>query len=156
MKRFVTWRCQENVKMLGYASHCCSSTVASFALHQQHHLTLFSQCRKPNDPSIMTSDSNMIKTSDLLVDILIEEGVQFVFGIPGEENLDLLDSLRKKQDDIRLILTRHEQAAGFMAATIGRLTGHSWRGADDTWTWRHQSHDKCRFCATWVAFPASS
>ncbi len=65
----------------------------------------------------------MIKTSDLLVDILIEEGVQFVFGIPGEENLDFLDSLRKKQGDIKLILTRHEQAAAFMSATIGRLTG---------------------------------
>jgi acetolactate synthase-1/2/3 large subunit len=65
----------------------------------------------------------MIKTSDLLVDILLEEGVKFVFGIPGEENLDFLDSLRSRQNDIRLILTRHEQAAGFMAATIGRLTG---------------------------------
>jgi len=69
-------------------------------------------------------DSNTtIKTSDLLVDILIEEGVQFVFGIPGEENLDFLESLRATQDYIRLILTRHEQAAGFMSATIGRLTG---------------------------------
>ena len=65
----------------------------------------------------------MIKTSDLLVDILIEEGCKHVFGIPGEENLDFLDSLRKKQSDIQLILTRHEQAAGFMGATIGRLTG---------------------------------
>ena len=71
----------------------------------------------------MSSSNNMIKTSDLLVDILIEEGVMFVFGIPGEENLDFLDSLRSKQHDIRLILTRHEQAAGFMAATVGRLTG---------------------------------
>ena len=71
----------------------------------------------------MSSSNNMIKTNDLLVNILIEEGVRFVFGIPGEENLDFLDSLRSKQHDIRLILTRHEQAAGFMAATIGRLTG---------------------------------
>lgn len=70
----------------------------------------------------MTSDHS-IKTSDLLVDILIEEGVTHVFGIPGEENLDFLDSMRKKQGDIKLILTRHEQAAGFMAATIGRMTG---------------------------------
>ena len=64
-----------------------------------------------------------IKTSDLLVDILIEEGVKWVFGIPGEENLDFTESMRLRQDKIKLILTRHEQAAGFMAATIGRLTG---------------------------------
>ncbi|MFT7680392.1 MAG: acetolactate synthase-1/2/3 large subunit [Planctomycetota bacterium] len=50
------------------------------------------------------------------------EGVEYVFGIPGEENLDLLDSLSRSKQ-IKLILTRHEQAAGFMAATFGRLTG---------------------------------
>ena len=49
------------------------------------------------------------------------EGVEYIFGIPGEENLDLLDSL--KGSSIKLILTRHEQGAGFMAATYGRLTG---------------------------------
>ena len=68
------------------------------------------------------SDS-LIKTSDLLVDILIEEGVQWVFGIPGEENLDFTESMRLRKDSIKLVLTRHEQAAGFIAATIGRLTG---------------------------------
>lgn len=73
--------------------------------------------------SLQEGDDDQIKTSDLLVDILIEEGVKFIFGIPGEENLDLVESLRKKKDRIQLILVRHEQAAGFMAATIGRLTG---------------------------------
>lgn len=62
-----------------------------------------------------------MKASDLLVKALENEQVEFVFGIPGEENLDLLDSL--KNSSIRLILTRHEQGAGFMAATYGRLTG---------------------------------
>ena len=62
-----------------------------------------------------------MKASDLFVQALENEGVEFVFGIPGEENLDLLDSLSRSS--IRLILTRHEQAAGFMAATYGRLTG---------------------------------
>ncbi len=62
-----------------------------------------------------------MKTSDLLVRCLENEGVEYIFGIPGEENLDFLESLRNS--DIRLILTRHEQAAGFMAATLGRLTG---------------------------------
>jgi len=62
-----------------------------------------------------------MKASDLLVQALENEGVEFIFGIPGEENLDFLESLRTSK--IRLILTRHEQAAGFMAATYGRLTG---------------------------------
>ena len=62
-----------------------------------------------------------MKTSDLFVKALESEGVEYIFGIPGEENLDLLNSL--KDSKIRLVLTRHEQAAGFMAATYGRLTG---------------------------------
>lgn len=62
-----------------------------------------------------------MKASDLFVRALENEGVQFVFALPGEENLDLLESLRNSS--IKVICTRHEQAAGFMAATIGRLTG---------------------------------
>ena len=62
-----------------------------------------------------------MKASDLFVRALEAEGVDYVFGIPGEENLDLLESLRNSS--IELILTRHEQGAGFMAATYGRLTG---------------------------------
>ena len=62
-----------------------------------------------------------MKASDLLVKALEHEGVRYIFGIPGEENLDFLDSLRTSS--IELIVTRHEQAAGFMAATVGRLTG---------------------------------
>jgi acetolactate synthase I/II/III large subunit len=62
-----------------------------------------------------------IKASDLLVQALENEGVEFVFGVPGEENLDFVESLR--QSSIRLVVTRHEQGAGFMAATYGRLTG---------------------------------
>src|SRR5437879_6225686 len=63
----------------------------------------------------------MTKGSDLLVAALENEGVDRIFGIPGEENLDVVESLR--QSKIKLILTRHEQAAAFMAATHGRLTG---------------------------------
>jgi len=63
------------------------------------------------------------KGSDLLVDALENEGVECIFAIPGEENLDVLESLRRSK--IRLVLTRHEQAAGFMAATYGRLTGRA-------------------------------
>lgn len=63
-----------------------------------------------------------MKASDLFVKALENEGVEYIFGIPGEENLDFLNSL--KDSKIKLIITRHEQAAGFMAATYGRLTGN--------------------------------
>src|SRR5690606_6356072 len=69
---------------------------------------------------IPTRERDM-KASDLFVRALEAEDVEYIFGIPGEENLDLLESLRNS--NIRLILTRHEQGAGFMAATYGRLTG---------------------------------
>lgn len=62
-----------------------------------------------------------MKASDLFVKCLENEGVKYVFGVPGEENLDLLESVRNSS--IKLIVTRHEQSAGFMAATVGRLTG---------------------------------
>ena len=61
------------------------------------------------------------KGSDLLVAALENEGVERIFGVPGEENLDVVESLRDSK--IELIITRHEQAAAFMAATYGRLTG---------------------------------
>ena len=64
----------------------------------------------------------MTKASDLFVACLEAEGVEYVFGVPGEENLDVLDSLSRSRT-IRLVLTRHEQGAGFMAATYGRHTG---------------------------------
>jgi acetolactate synthase I/II/III large subunit len=62
-----------------------------------------------------------MKGSDLLVAGLENEGVDRIFGIPGEENLDVVESIRTSS--IQLVLTRHEQAAAFMAATHGRLTG---------------------------------
>ena len=65
-----------------------------------------------------------MKSSDVFVKALEAEGVEYIFGIPGEENLDLLDSL-SRSDTVRLVLTRHEQAAGFTAATYGRLTGQT-------------------------------
>lgn len=62
-----------------------------------------------------------MKASDLFIKSLEEEGVEYIFGVPGEENLDMLESMRDCK--IKLILTRHEQGAGFMASTYGRLTG---------------------------------
>uniref|UniRef100_A0A1S7LIF7 Thiamine pyrophosphate-requiring enzymes [acetolactate synthase, pyruvate dehydrogenase (Cytochrome), glyoxylate carboligase, phosphonopyruvate decarboxylase] n=1 Tax=Magnetococcus massalia (strain MO-1) TaxID=451514 RepID=A0A1S7LIF7_MAGMO len=68
-----------------------------------------------------TIDRTTHKGSDLLVRCLEAQEVEYIFGVPGEENLDFLESLRNSS--IKLILTRHEQAAAFMAATYGRLTG---------------------------------
>ena len=64
-----------------------------------------------------------MKASDLFVRALENEGAQYIFGVPGEENLDFLNSL--KNSSIKFIVTRNEQAAGFMAATYGRLTGRA-------------------------------
>ncbi|MDL0431286.1 acetolactate synthase large subunit [Marinobacter sp. TBZ242] len=70
----------------------------------------------------MTAEaSNRRNGAKLFVRALENEGVRYIFAVPGEENLDLLEALR--ESDIELILNRHEQAAGFMAATYGRLTG---------------------------------
>jgi acetolactate synthase I/II/III large subunit len=63
----------------------------------------------------------LVKAAELLVAALENEGVTHIFGVPGEENLDVVEALRNSS--IKLVLTRHEQAAAFMAATHGRLTG---------------------------------
>ncbi len=65
----------------------------------------------------------MMKSSDLFVKCLEKEGVEYIFGVPGEENADFMMSL-EKSDKIRFILTRHEQGAAFMAEVYGRLTGN--------------------------------
>src|SRR6202790_3742017 len=72
-------------------------------------------------PAQSAGKPDQMKGSDVFVRALENEGVQYVFGVPGEENLDLLEPIRTSS--IKLVVTRHEQAAGFMAATYGRLTG---------------------------------
>ena len=62
-----------------------------------------------------------MNTAELLVRCLENEGVEYIFGLPGEENLQLLQAL--KQSSIQFITTRHEQGAAFMADVYGRLTG---------------------------------
>jgi acetolactate synthase-1/2/3 large subunit len=61
-----------------------------------------------------------MKGAELLVRCLENEGVKHVFGIPGEENIDLMDALIGS--DIEFVLTRHESSASFMAGMVGRLT----------------------------------
>ena len=62
-----------------------------------------------------------MNTAELLVQCLENEGVQYIFGLPGEENLHILEALKKSS--IKFITTRHEQGAAFMADVYGRLTG---------------------------------
>ena len=64
-----------------------------------------------------------MKATDLFVRCLEEERIEYIFGIPGEENADFMMSL-EKSDSIKFILTRHEQGAAFMAEIYGRLTGN--------------------------------
>ena len=65
-----------------------------------------------------------MKASDLFVECLEEEGIEYIFGVPGEENADFMMSLEKSKK-IKFILTRHEQGAAFMAEIYGRLTGNA-------------------------------
>jgi acetolactate synthase I/II/III large subunit len=81
-----------------------------------------------------------MKASDLFVKVLEDNGVKIIYGVPGEENLDLLDSISRSS--IELLLTRNEQTAVFMAATYGRFTGQPgvalatlWPGATNMVTW---------------------
>ena len=64
-----------------------------------------------------------MKTSELLVRCLEAEGIEYIFGVPGEENADFMMAL-EQSESIRFILTRHEQGAAFMAEAYGRLTGN--------------------------------
>src|ERR1039457_6132341 len=64
-----------------------------------------------------------MKAAELIVKCLEHEGVEYIFGVPGEENMDLLDALLVSS--IRFVMTRHEQGAAFMADVYGRLTGRA-------------------------------
>ena len=88
-----------------------------------------------------------MKASDLFIKALEKEGVEYIFGIPGEENLDFLNSL--KGSKIKLILTRHEQAAGFIAATYGRLTGKVGVCLSTLGPGATNFCDSCCLCTTW-------
>ena len=64
-----------------------------------------------------------MNTAQLLVKCLENEGVEYIFGVPGEENMQILECL--KTSSIKFITTRHEQGAAFMADVYGRLTGRA-------------------------------
>ena len=71
----------------------------------------------------MTDKKKQRNTADLLVECLEEEGVHYIFGIPGEENLAVMNALERSK--IEFITVRHEQGASFMADVYGRLTGQA-------------------------------
>lgn len=70
----------------------------------------------------MTRNSK-VRAAELLVKCLEHEGVEYIFGIPGEENIAVMDALLDSK--IEFVITRHEQAAAFMADVYGRLTGRA-------------------------------
>ncbi|MBI5461175.1 MAG: acetolactate synthase large subunit, partial [Gammaproteobacteria bacterium] len=64
-----------------------------------------------------------MRAAELFIKCLENEGVEYIFGVPGEENLDLMDALL--DSSIRFVTCRHEQGAAFMADVYGRLTGRA-------------------------------
>ena len=70
---------------------------------------------------MVKSEEMQMNTAQLLVKCLEEEGVKYIFGIPGEENLEMMNAIN--DSSIEFITTRHEQGAAFMADVYGRLTG---------------------------------
>jgi pyruvate dehydrogenase (quinone) len=65
----------------------------------------------------------MPTTADILIDTLIDWGVEVIFGLPGDGINGIMEALRKRQDRIRFIQVRHEESAAFMACAYGKLTG---------------------------------
>ena len=84
-----------------------------------------------------------MKSSDLFIQVLENKWVDTIYWVPWEENLDILESIRKSK--IKLILTRNEQTAVFMAATYGRFTWRAWVAIATLWPWATNM-------MTWVAY----
>src|SRR5438128_4580119 len=61
--------------------------------------------------------------SEILVDVLIEGGVKVIFGLPGDGINGIIEALRRRQDNIRFVQVRHEEAAAFMACGYAKWTG---------------------------------
>lgn len=77
--------------------------------------------KQQGEKVLQQEEKRQRNAADLLVECLQEEGVEYIFGIPGEENLAVMNAI--DQSPIRFITTRHEQGAAFMADVYGRLTG---------------------------------
>src|SRR5882757_8674961 len=79
------------------------------------------QLSNPN--SFEQSGSNVVTAADVLIETLIDWGVDIVFGLPGDGINGLMESLRTHQDQIRFIQVRHEESAAFMACAYAKFTG---------------------------------
>ena len=75
---------------------------------------------RPTSPKVQAEKKRSMTAAQLLVQCLENEGVRYAFGVPGEENIHVIDALN--ESSIRFVLVRHEQAASFMADIYGRLT----------------------------------
>ena len=84
---------------------------------------------------------NEMKASDLFIRCLESEGVEYIFGLPGEETNDLMFSLAHSQ--IKFILVRHEQGAAFMADVYGRLTQKVGVCLSTLWSWCDKLDNRC-------------
>lgn len=62
-------------------------------------------------------------TADVLIETLVDWGVEYVFGLPGDGIKGVMEALRKRQDKIRFIQVRHEESAAFMACGHAKVTG---------------------------------
>src|SRR5262249_41622896 len=83
------------------------------------HRSVVSHTLQP--PKLSRAKGKLMKAAELFVKCLENEGVEYIFGVPGEENVDIMDALI--ESPIKFITTRHEQGAAFMADVYGRLTG---------------------------------
>ncbi|MCQ4636051.1 acetolactate synthase large subunit [Anaerovorax odorimutans] len=90
-------------------------------LHRQQQIDRYLEILHDSDAAPRTPPDFERTTADLLIECLEQEGVKYIFGIPGEETLDLMNAIEKSS--IQFITTRHEQGAAFMADVYGRLTG---------------------------------
>ncbi len=113
-------RCNAAGEPAGETPHPSITTIAYYApMPRQID-------QNPNPPILLwglISAGLLVKAAELLVRCLENEGVEAIFGIPGEENVDILAVLPDSK--IRFIPTRHEQAAAFIADVYGRLTGRA-------------------------------
>lgn len=100
--------------------------------------------KQQSENVLQQKEKHQRNAADLLVECLQEEGVEYIFGIPGEENLAVMNAI--DQSPIRFITTRHEQGAAFMADVYGRLTGKAGGLSGYAGTWRNQPGNRCGRC----------
>lgn len=95
----------------------CAYFIEIWTMHSENKI----EVTAITTPVELKKTEQSVKASDLFVKCLENEGVEYIFGVPGEENIDVLDALI--DSPIEFVTTRHEQGAAFIADVLGRLTG---------------------------------